>query len=44
METVVRALSHYEDHTCLRFREQTDEEDYVEFEKGFGYVELEIAE
>lgn len=37
-EIVVKAMSHYEKHTCLRFKERTDEEDFVEFEKGYGYA------
>ena len=32
-------MSHYEEKTCLRFREHTDEEDFIEFEKGLGYSE-----
>ena len=39
IERVVEALSHYEEHTCLRFRERTDEQDYIEFEKGLGYAD-----
>lgn len=42
MDRVVKAMSHYEENTCLRFKERTDEENYVEYEKGLGYVTLKL--
>lgn len=35
-DIILSALSHYEEKTCLRFYEQTDEPDYLVFFRGAG--------
>lgn len=37
---ILSALSHYEERTCLRFKERTDETDYLKIYQGAGYVKL----
>lgn len=36
IDEIVRAMSHYEENTCLRFKQRMSERDYIEFYKGVG--------
>ena len=36
--TIIKAMDHLESKTCIRFRERTDERDFIEIYPGGGYV------